>query len=196
MKKIPCLFQRDFTAKRHPVLLESVTPGCEWVLSGEGVATIKRDGTACAVIGGKLFKRYDAKRGKPAPANGIPCSPPDPVTGHWPHWIPVGDEPESKYHRETWALVCDGIDPLPDGTYELCGPKFSANPERLSDHQFFVHGGEAVDAPRDFAGLRNFLASFPHEGLVFWRELGNVDSDLCKIRRDDFGFDWPLREGA
>jgi hypothetical protein len=68
MKKIPCLFQRDFTDKRRPTLLRDVTPGCEWVLAGEGVATRKRDGTACAVIGGKLFKRYDVKRGRPVPA--------------------------------------------------------------------------------------------------------------------------------
>jgi hypothetical protein len=33
------------------------------VINGEGQAFIKRDGTACAVIGGVLHKRYDAKRG-------------------------------------------------------------------------------------------------------------------------------------
>lgn len=90
MRKMPCLFERDFTDKRRPVLLRAVTLGCEWVLNGEGIASIKRDGTACAVIDGALYARFDAKRGKTPPPGAIPCDPePDPVTGHWPHWVLV-----------------------------------------------------------------------------------------------------------
>jgi hypothetical protein len=75
-----CVFERDFADKRRPVLLETVTPGCEWVLEGCGLASVKHDGTACAVIGGVLHARYDAKRGKPVPVNGVPCDPePDPI---------------------------------------------------------------------------------------------------------------------
>ncbi len=195
VKKMPCLFQRDFTDLRNPVLLRDVTPGCEWVLAGEGVATIKRDGTACAIIGGRLFKRYDAKRGKPAPENGIPCDSPDPVTGHWPHWIPVGDEPGSKYHAEAWDVI-QQAEAAEDGTYELCGPKFSANPEGLVAHHFIRHGSEVVQVPRDFDSLRTILADMRHEGIVFWREPGNVDAGLCKIRRADYGFEWPIKAVA
>lgn len=186
MRKMSCLFERDFTDKRRPILLDRVTPGCEWVTEGLGVASVKWDGTACAVIGGVLHARYDAKRGKPAPANGIPCEPePDPVTGHWPHWVPVGDEPQFKWHREAWGDFAGKLD---DGTYELCGPKISANPEGLYGHILVPHGGVTVEAPRTFAGLRDFLADFPNEGLVFRH--GDL---FAKIRRADFGFPWPLR---
>src|SRR5690606_28772020 len=96
--------------KREP------NPDSIWVLDGEGEAFIKRDGTSCAVIGGNLYKRYDVKTGKKAPEDGIPCCPPDSVTGHWPHWVPVTNEPQNKYH--SLAFTND----MPDGTYELCGP--------------------------------------------------------------------------
>jgi hypothetical protein len=191
MRKMPCLFVREFHSDRSFTITEHVTPGCEWVLSGEGVATIKRDGTACAVIGGKLFKRYDVKRGKAVPPGAIACSEPDDVTGHWPHWIAVGDEPASVWHR---AAFSDGD--FDDGTYELCGPKLQGNPEGLASHFLIRHGTEVVDAPRSFAELRDYVVGRHHEGLVFWREPGNVAAPMCKIRRADFGFAWPVREVA
>lgn len=49
MKKIPCLFVREFSGPRDSHITEAVTPGCEWVLASEGISTRKRDGTACAV---------------------------------------------------------------------------------------------------------------------------------------------------
>lgn len=122
MRKMPCLFQRDFTDARRPVLLRDVTPGCEWVLEGLGTASTKWDGTACAVIRGVLYARYDAKRDKrgvmKAPPEGaIPCTEaPDEVTGHWPHWVQVLDQPHYKYHALAFAAQA----PLADGTYELC----------------------------------------------------------------------------
>lgn len=64
MKKIRCLFEREFTGKDKAKLLRSVTPGCEWVLSGEGRATRKFDGTASMVKNGELYMRYDAKKWK------------------------------------------------------------------------------------------------------------------------------------
>lgn len=187
MRKMPCLFERDFSNPRKPVLLETVTPGCEWVLNGFGHAFIKRDGTACAVIGGALFARYDVKRGKAAPPNAVPCDPePDAVTGHWPHWIPVGDEPQFKWHREAWAAANVR---LGDSTYELCGPKVNGNPERFSTHVFVSHTRELVEAPRTFEGLREWLRTLPFEGVVF-----SDGERFAKIRRDDYGYPWPLRD--
>jgi hypothetical protein len=190
MKKIPCLFQRDFASKK-PVLLKEVTPGCEWVLAGEGVATRKRDGTACAVINWQLYKRYDVKKGKLAPSGAIPCDPEaDPVTGHWPHWAPVGEEPENKWHREAWARV---VGRVLDGTYELCGPKIQGNPEKLENHVLLRHDSTIIDdCPRTWEGLQAFLEAFPGEGIVFHYP----DGRMCKIRRDDFGFQWPILEAT
>jgi hypothetical protein len=203
MKKIPCLFVRDFTDRRHPVITEVVTPGCEWVIAGEGIATRKWDGAACAIIGGKLYARYDAKNGKAPPEGAIPCDDPDPVTGHWPHWIPA-TRPEDRWIREA---VCqrggpDGLaSALPDGTYEALGPKINGNHERFIVQHHLIRHGEEGDrfqtigregVPRTFQGLRDYLQVNVIEGIVFH----HPDSRMAKIRRDDFGFDWPPQDSG
>lgn len=58
MKKIPTLFKREFENHRVVKVLPEVTPGFEWVLRGEGVATVKYDGS-CAMI----WDYKDVKRG-------------------------------------------------------------------------------------------------------------------------------------
>lgn len=70
MKKIPTLFKRVYENHKIVGILPEVTEGFEWVLDGEGVPTVKYDGSCCAVIEGKLYKRYDAKKGKNPPEGG------------------------------------------------------------------------------------------------------------------------------
>ena len=83
MKKIPTLFERVYENHKIVDILPNVTQGMEWVLKGEGVATLKIDGSCCAIINGEFYKRYDAKRGKPIPEGAIKCQEePDPITGH------------------------------------------------------------------------------------------------------------------
>ena len=48
MKKIPTLFKRTYDGPRIKGITDEVTPGLEWVLAGEGLATVKIDGTCCA----------------------------------------------------------------------------------------------------------------------------------------------------
>lgn len=193
MKKMPCVFQRDFPADRSArVCRDEVTPGCEWVLNGEGIATRKWDGTTCAVIEGHLFARFDAKLDrngarKSAPAGALPCDPaPDPVTGHWPHWVKVELQPEFKFHREAWDYVAHCA---PPGTYELIGPRINANHERIEGpHRLMRHGIHLFsDAPRSHSGLKEYLSRLDAEGIVFHHE----DGRMAKIRRHDFGFEWP-----
>ncbi len=189
MKKMPCLFQREFHGRNSATLLQTVTPGCEWVLAGEGVASRKRDGTACCVKDGQLFKRYDAKKDRKTgeyrmpPAGAIPCDDPDPVTGHWPHWTTTGEH--DYWHAEAWARQGSTLEP---GTYELCGPKISANPERFEVHTFVRHGGEQCTPPRSFDGLLDYLCREPWEGIVF----AHPDGRFAKIRRADYGLEWPV----
>lgn len=185
MKKMPCLFQRDFTDPRNPKPLRDVTPGCEWVLAGEGTATRKWDGTACAIIGGKLYARYDAKLGKAAPAGAIPCSEPDPVTGHHPHWV-LADGPEHKWIRD--ALGSGDPADMPEGTYEAIGPKINGNHENASSRALMKHGEFEVYPDRTWDGLHSFLDKCRIEGIVFH----HPDGRMCKIRRDDYGLAWPV----
>lgn len=175
MKKTVSLFQRNYDGDR--LVRDEIVPGAEWVAAGEGVATRKIDGTCCMVRGGKLFKRYDAKAGKTPPTGFEPAQDADPVTGHWPGWLPVGDGPDDKRHREADM-------PTEDGTYELCGPKVQSNPEGYEKHVLVKHGAEVLhDCPRTFDALREYLSDGAIEGVVWW----HPDGRMVKIKGKDFG---------
>ena len=177
MKKIISLFQRNYDGDR--LVRDEIVPGAEWVVAGEGVATRKWDGTCCMVRDGKLYKRYDVKQGRTPPHDWAAAQEPDPVTGHWPGWVPVGDGPEDRWHREAFTPTS-----FPDGTYELCGPKVQGNPERLSAHKLIPHGAVLLpDAPRRFAWLCEYLAERDIEGIV-WH---HPDGRMVKIKTKDFG---------
>lgn len=181
MQKIISLFQRNYDGDR--LVRDELVPGAEWVQAGEGIATEKIDGTCCMIRGNMLYKRYDAKKGKAPPPGFIPAQDPDPVTGHWPGWLAVGDGPEDRWHREAWERVLAF-----EGTYELVGPKIQGNPYRLDAHRLMAHGGIVLeDVPRDFAGLRAWFAEHPIEGIVWW----HPDGRMVKVKRKDFGLPWP-----
>ena len=139
------------------------------------------------MIGGKFYKRHDAKKGKTPPPGAIPCCDPDPVTGHWPHWLLVDPADQGSY----WHLAAyynAGGTWLGDGTYEAIGPHFQSNPYALTYDCLEKHGKRIVkDAPRTFEGLREYLRTHNIEGLVFWKD----GEPQCKIKRSDFGFKWP-----
>ena len=97
MKKIPTVFTRIYENNKIVGIKDETTPGCELAFH-QGIATIKVDGSCCAIIGDKFYKRYDAKKGKKPPVGAIPCCDPDPVTGHWPHWVEV----DPSYPGDKW----------------------------------------------------------------------------------------------
>jgi len=189
MKKIPSIFVRDWDGDRRYVLNER-NPECQWVFDGEGNPTRKWDGTACKVDNGELFARYDYKKksrdkGNKPPTGWGPCQPEaDEVTGHWPGWVHVGNAPNSKHHRK----VQEEAKTLPDGTYELCGPKIGTNPEGFDRLRLLMHGGKALgDVPRDYEGLKAFFAEYAMEGIVF----RHPDGRMAKIKAKDLGVAWP-----
>ena len=190
MRKMPTLFIRKFEADGSILkVTREVAQGCGWVLSGEGVATEKVDGACCAIIDGRFYKRFDAKKGRRIPKGAIPCQvAADPVTGHWPHWVLVDALlPEDKwfsaaiYNTRWWADV--------DGTYEAVGPHFQGNPYGLDEDFLEKHGRiKLPDCPRDYDGIKEYLRTHEMEGVVFHRGNG----EMCKIKRTDFGFKWPV----
>jgi len=189
VKKIPSLFSRDVS---DPSILTRVPhPFSAWVFAGEGVATRKYDGTAVRWADGKLWARYDAKRGKPLPPEFVPCQDPDPITGHHPGWVPA-TRPEDKWIREAashgtrpddkFIPVSTYYSCISDGTYEACGPRIGGNPEGFPSHVLVKHGIDVlVDAPRDWDGLVGYFTTFNIEGIVWWRDLNDVDCDKVKI---------------
>lgn len=212
MKKIISLFKRDYEGTRQ--VINKVVEGAEWVIAGEGTATIKYDGTCCMIRDSVLYKRYDRrltksnarrlKRDKsyvpavedykPIPEGWQAAEPrPNQHTGHWPGWVLVGDGPEDKWHREAADnFFGDYGEPPPDNTYELVGPKIQGNPYNLDDHYLFLHGKPffTEQPPRSYEGLREWFINNIVEGIV-WH---HPDGRMVKIKRRDFGYDWPVTE--
>jgi len=179
MKKISTLYKKD--PDRLSRVVNEVNPENSWVFAN-GYATRKYDGTASAIIGGEVYKRYDVKKGREVPPAAIPCQEPDEITGHHPHWVKCNrDDKSDRYHFEAF----DDNSGLEDGTYELCGPKVQGNPEKFDKHYLVKHGSDLLDIKDlSFDGLKEYLNSHDIEGIVFHE----IDGErMCKIRKTDFG---------
>jgi len=185
VQKIPTIFDRDWHGDRSRVV-NVPHRDCAWVFAGEGAPTRKLDGTCCMVRDGKLFRRRELKKGQQAPLDFEAVSTDD-ETGKTVGWVPVGDSPNDKWHRE--AFKPD----IPDGTYELIGPSIQGNPERWGAHDLIPHSSAGLEIegalpPRDFDGLRAWLEGRDIEGIVFH----HPDGRMAKIKLRDFG----LKRGA
>ena len=181
MRKIPTIFQRDWAGDKSKVIYVR-NDECLWVFSGEGVPTRKFDGTAVLVENGQLFVRYDAKHGKTPPPTFHPAQPePDRETGHWPGWVPADTNPQYKWQLLAFSSMAQ---PVPNGTYEVCGPHFQGNPEHFFVDTLLFHGAEKlIDAPRTFNELREYFLTRDIEGIV-WH---HSDGRMAKIKARDFG---------
>lgn len=185
LKKMKTLFKREFKDNKIEKCLNEVEPECEWVLKGEGYATEKLDGTCTLIQNGKIYRRYDYKPGRILPKGAIPCQEkPDPITGHFPHWLLCSENNKNdKYHIEALKKQKE----LENGTYELVGIHFNANPYNLNTDVLIKHGSKILEnVPRTYNGIKEYLENHYIEGIVFYRENG----EMCKIKRSDFGFPW------
>lgn len=216
MKKIPSLFVRDYeriitdykpiavstmpdgshstmakitgSKKGRFLATEQVTPGCEWVIAGEGIATRKWDGQAVMIKGCIVYKRYDCKQGKTPPVGFIPCQEPDSITGHWPGWIVCRiSDPGNRWINEAYENTFGGV-AGPDGTYEAIGPKINGNKDQFIEHRLKKHGEWFFEGIiRTYEGMKTFFVEDPRfEGIVFH----HPDGRMCKVKRSDFGLKW------
>lgn len=189
MKKIPTVFEREY--ENHKVVGISDTFTSELAKKAflEGEATLKWDGSCCAIIDGELYKRYDAKKGKTPPAGAIPCCEADPITGHHPHWVKVDESnPADKWFVEAFKSTFAKYDPI-DGTYEAIGKHFQGNPYGMKSDHLHKHGIETEEVERTFEGIKKYLEDNYVEGIVFWLD----GEPIAKIKRSDFGLDWNKR---
>lgn len=190
MKKIPTVFTRIYEGHRIVGIKDEITPGCEQAFY-QGIATNKFDGSCCAIIKDKFYKRYDAKKGKKPPVGAIPCCDPDPVTGHWPHWVEVDlSNPNDKWFVEAFNNSRKMDVELGNGTYEAIGPHFQGNPYGFKEDILIKHGVMIVNVKRDFESISQWLNINAVEGLVFWLD----GEPVCKIKRTDFGYEWPVKD--
>lgn len=216
MRKIPTLFEREFKNNKMVGICDKLTdPEFARILDGECRATVKVDGSCCAILGHFLYKRFDAKPGRKIPEYSIPCCSPDPITGHWPHWTLVRDtNPEDKWFikalkasdgylggTHTGSIFVNTF--LVNGTYEAIGKHFNGNPYKLDNDIMVMHGSVTIHEDlSSFDAIKNYLCDTPIEGIVFWDDNSKVNGipsgvsrPICKIKRRDFGFKWPV-DGA
>lgn len=172
------MFERDWD-NNPKYVINQIHKDCGWVVKGEGVATRKLDGTCCMIRSGKLYKRQECKVIK----DNFEEIDFDPKTGKRIGWIEVCNGPEDKWHSEGFnnLLIKE------DGTYELVGPRIQGNPEKYNQHTLVPHKVLTLEhqPPRDFEGLKNYLADKDIEGIVFH----HPDGRYAKIKKRDFGYE-------
>lgn len=194
MKKIPTLFERKYENHKVVGITSNFTnEECKKALF-EGIPTLKVDGSCCAIINGNFYKRYDAKKGKPIPADAIKCQEnPDPVTGHMPCWVPVvnGNPADKWFVLALDTALCFANNYLEDGTYEAIGKHFQGNPYDIDYDILVPHGKKVLDfkinPDKDyFEQVKEYITNLDGEGIVFWLD----GRPVCKIKRTDFGLEW------
>jgi hypothetical protein len=200
VNKIPTVFQRDWDGNPKYVTREP-NPECAWVFAGEGVPTVKWDGT-CVMLDdeGRWWARREVKPGKAAPPNYVAVAA-DPETGKTNGWEPVEQSAFAKLHKMARGWALHKLNYPPDlevwepGTYELIGPRINGNPQSWPHHDLVRHGrGDALSradvksAPRDYDGLAAWLHARPYEGIV-WH---HPDGRMAKIKARDF----PAEQGG
>ena len=202
MKKIPTVFERQYENHKVVGISDTFTNKMAEAAFLFGEATLKWDGSCCAIIGGELYKRYDAKKGKKPPEGAIPCCEADPVTGHHPHWVKCDpNNPADKWFIEAFdefayqlTLKAERNYPgekchlrIYDGTYEAVGKHFQGNPYEWDGDTLVRHGELILDCvPRTFEGIKEYLSENYIEGIVFWLD----GEPVAKIKRSDFGLPW------
>ena len=197
MYKIPTLFERD--EKTHKII-PSWNLEVDSLLFEPAEATEKIDGTAVLIHAGRLYARQTLALDDTVPSGWVAAGPP--VGEQRPGWMPCrrGD-PQHKWHWDAWDRGAGGpatpradFTWLPDGTYELVGPKVQANAYGLERHQLWKHGETKVYLPQlsgnaaeAFGYLKEFLLHAPIEGLVWWAQ----GKAIAKIKARDYGIPWP-----
>lgn len=189
MKKIPTIFKRGDDFK----VINEITPGCEWVFNGEGVATEKLDGTNVQITikdgsAIKLEKRRNPTKEEKARGE---------VDGSY---VLVTDDPGDKYIRD--AINNTDFATWPDGEHsaEAIGPKIQGNPLKLERHILVRHADAPIysgvqshmlGAIDKFDYLKNMIRVSSLYSQTAWIEgfvFRHPDGRMAKIKVKDFRY--------
>lgn len=190
MQKIPSLYTRD--PEDMARVTRDVNPRCQWVIDGEGTATVKWDGTCVRLDdNGQWWTRHQVKPGKATPDQYIPVEH-DPVTGRTQGWIPATTSGYAKFLAEaidTGIQYTGHDDEFLPGTYELVGPRIGANPHNFATYTLLRHGDTKLfGVPTQYDALASWLRA-ENERMVYlegvvWHHPDGVR--LAKIKTRDF----------
>jgi hypothetical protein len=195
MGNIPTLFKRSAVDHRVMAILE---PGCEWVLRGDGLMTIKVDGLNAKVKVGPDLKPTIWRRFK-----------------HQEEYIYIQCK-EDNPSDEPFIEAMNNFKPRgmsDEGIYEVFGPKINGNPHDIDRHWMVkiapadgcllvskhnhpeIKRGPTVSVEEFYESVQKELAASPTiEGLVFVLEDPPMHPvKWAKIKRKDFGLPWPVQ---
>jgi hypothetical protein len=189
MRKIPTVFVRDESDRRY--VTSTVSPGCEWVLAGEGVATRKYDVTCVMFDERGWWARREVKAGKEAPECFVAVER-DETTGKTVGWVPMESSSFAKWHAEALTnfrrRFGDGRGAGAFGTYELVGPKIQGNPDAFDEHWLVPHADAMVlrsivdlDNPQALMEFARWAGEQGWEGIV-WH---HPDGRMAKLKARD-----------
>ncbi|MDD5060901.1 MAG: hypothetical protein PHN44_01275 [Candidatus Marinimicrobia bacterium] len=182
MNKIETILDRD----EHFKVTPHVRSGCEWVFTGDGIATEKLDGTnvRLTISSGKIVKVE--KRCNPTRE--------EKMSGGEPGYIDAHETDPSDKHIFR-AVAGTDVSKIPDGSYscEAVGPKIQGNPLGLISptcYFFTLNPTIILNAPRTYDGLKKLFENFDSlyspghkaEGIVFH----HPDGRMAKIKVKDF----------
>lgn len=184
MEKIPTMFVRD--PENMSRVTREVTPGCEWALAGEGIATRKWDGTNVRVTVKDEKIVHVEKRRNPTRE--------EKAQGAEPGYIDASrDDPADKHIFA--AVDATDFSSWPDGSWscEAVGPKIQGGadgvpPSLVAFSLPTFRQAMGFPTPRDYDGLAAWLDG-SMEGLVFH----HPDGRMAKIKARDFGVRWPKK---
>lgn len=216
MKKINCIFVRKYidnvnhtisdqrTKNSRYLAIDQINPGCEWVFNGEGIPTIKWDGTAVLIQRAgdvmQVYQRY-ATKNLCDDESWISCDN-HPENGKNLYWIPATDKWVLEAAQTYFDRQAKLGEPVKEGTYEAIGPKINGNRYKADNHVLVKHGWNGYQyhfggTPLTYEGIKFLLKGLKlripemyedwvyHEGLVFH----HPDGRMAKIRRADFAFE-------
>jgi hypothetical protein len=185
MQKISVVFKTAGKGTKDYRVLPELREGAEWILTDDCEISVKLDGTACAIIEDRFYKRFEYKKGIGLPPGAIKCSEYDKVDDNMMFWVPVlkTDKWYWEGYENTKAVL--GVDKLPEGTYELIGPEINRNPENSEKHILSLHGSIKVDikfTDSPYNDITKYLFGRNIEGLVFKNK---KTGEMLKVRKWD-----------
>ena len=206
MREIPTLFKKKIDKNNNYL---GVMPRYNININPEQhlAVTIKYDGLPCAIINGRIYKRYDINSECKRPNGIIFCDGYIPTRKHNFSWVPCcRDYIEDKYYWNGYDrgftyqnddLVSEHK--LCDGTYELIGKNIKNNPYDLQINVLIRHGADIIEIItlaneplKVYNYFRDMLDIAWIEGVVLWTidDNSNIIKPIATICKKDFRFKW------
>ena len=175
MIKIPTIFKRNYDTFQ---VTDEINPECQWVFNNEGIAYRKWQGMAAMIKDNTYYKRTIIKENQQTPSYFIMTAH-DTKINKFYGWIPVDfTSSKDQYYAEAFDPM------LPEGTYELIGPRIHGNKDKVPYHILMSHKSYKVSKfYRSYEHIKKMLAAFQYEGIVFH----HPDGRMAKIKGKDYG---------